>query len=429
MISEPLIVQECIADAPKFVFYCMHKAMLRRRRYIVSKLVARGVFVTAAICIGLAPSRSIAQDSAENNGLNTTAEALEAAVEEWQRGVELTCTFQTESGFADSWDKGLAGEINQGLRGHPSTTYTATGSFSKKGAKLRMRLDFGAPVIPLEPRSEGGAGPRLVANVSYDEVCNDELEARWHLSGRGLADVLGVAARRKDWQSPLAAGAYSRAEFSPLTPMNRPVTDSFHFSGDTPSETRPDDVSVRNVDTEHIELVLRKKDRGETRTLLFWTRPALPVLERMLYEYEPVNGKPSKTQITLSDFRECTGGFVAARIDCVRQDVSGSIAVEKWSSADLGKRDPTDEDFLIPITAKTEIAGIHNAPQPGSVRRFDLSEYSTVDLVSRDRKASTPGVAQPLQPRANFLWLIVVNVIVLSALLIFYFVRRRRRPT
>ncbi|MGQ9575049.1 MAG: hypothetical protein ACUVUC_07000 [Thermoguttaceae bacterium] len=132
-----------------------------------------------------------------------------------------------------------------------------------------------------------------------------------------------------------------------------------------------------------------------------------------------------------SDFVACPGGMVARVVRHVNQTVYPDKPwfVGEWVSEDLGKRLPTDADFVITIPQSVRISGLKpdRTPRPGTVRTIDLSKISLDDL---DEAYLTPEQRERLlvgRPRTRrwLLWIAGVGGTVALVIVVFLAGRRR----
>jgi hypothetical protein len=289
----------------------------------------------------------------------------------------------------------------RGVFNKPGSGFEATGVFRKRGPMMRCTFDAGVAGIqygrtkwditrePVDESTDGFVGIRYFPR-------------RWELLGdEAKAAVVEYRAHNAD--EAWAAGDMTANGPNPLNPMLG--NDNQPFAGLRIAE-------IRRLDGEHLECVCRERKEKKwrrvaiwetrNRRIVFWTKPALPVVEKIEDVVERTSpDDPSKVlgrdefQAILSDFQECGGGWVARRVLLVAIQAGDVIRVRQWQSEDLGNQRPADSDFAVAIPADVRVVGLKQGFPPGTARSLDPSKINLPDLDRQD-PAGEPLEGPPL---------------------------------
>jgi hypothetical protein len=168
-----------------------------------------------------------------------------------------------------------------------------------------------------------------------------------------------------------------------INPLNYTVSSNKDFLGGYTVDDNLTD--VKSIDNERIELVFKKieGDIVTTQSFTFWTKPSLPVITKL---YKNLHSPRYEEEVSsiLTDFIQCSGGLVAKKIIYIVQPSNGSIRVSEWLSTDLGKDQPSEEDFTIHLDPKTLIIGLANKPKPGEIVSLNPENIKASDLLIPD---------------------------------------------
>lgn len=203
---------------------------------------------------------------------------------------------------------------------------------------------------------------------------------------------------------------------SPLNPFWACETDPFSAAGSAKFGDASV-VGVRALADDRIETTTESSN-GTTDAALtqrsvitWWMKPSLPVIERIHRTIYKDGKAAAEQESRLSDFKECSGGYVARRIIYEVRAGGKSILLQEWVSEDLGETPPTDGDFVVSIPATTIVQGMSNPPPPGTERRLSLTEYAPRILAPQqhgDRVESNQHVALS---RSTSNWLLWMNAV------------------
>ncbi len=324
-----------------------------------------------------------------------TAESLRGEARRWFEEVSFRCTFRLRSGVANSVAEALRGEVDSKL-GSAYSRWECRGEFQKLGPNMRCVNDYGSPgfqygpkwgEVTLEPVEEATNGLVMVRRFPRrGEIFGDK------------ARVAKVERLRKPQGQTILAGPMSGVTILPLIPM--------HSTAEQPFESLQVE-GVRAIDGEHVEVLCTGRQQGRNgridyaesrkRRILFWTKPAPPVVQRIEEHVERTSLQgPTKVlgrdeiHAILSDFKPCPGGMVARRVRYVEQSEGlrarrwkleePGVRMLEWSSEDLGDRPPTDADFTMSIPSDVRLVGLKQELPPGSARTLDLSKIGPSDL-------------------------------------------------
>jgi hypothetical protein len=361
-----------------------------------------------------------------------TAESLRKDVRRWSEEVSFRCTFRLRSGMANSIGEALRGEVDSKL-GSAYSRWECRGEFQKLGPNMRCVNDYGSPGFQYGPK-KGEVTLEPVEEATNGLVMVRRFLRRGEIFGEG-ARVAKIEPLRKPEGQTILAGPMSGVTILPLIPM--------HSTAEQPFESlRIEDIRV--IDGEHVEVHCTGQHHGQNnkvdyvetrnRSILFWTKPVPPVVQRIEEHAERVSPEgPTRylgrdeIHAVLSDFKQCPGGMVARRVRYVERSEGlrarrwkleePGVRLLEWSSEDLGNRPPTDADFVMSIPSDVRLIGLKQASLAGTAGKLDLGKIRPSDL-EEQVAARTPRETPLLRTGLGRLlasW--VIEVIVFGVLL------------
>jgi hypothetical protein len=336
---------------------------------------------------------------------DTSFEVFRAALEQWRSGLEFRCHFVLRGGDAPTKEAALTGEFDAAA-GTLGSGEKIVGVFHKKGEKIRLCIDYGKP-----PRDATGRGTfESVTGVSYDAVAMNGLQAEyWPRSaipaGKAFGGHAAVERQPEGWSDSLGL-VTTCALLTPLW-LNFGTQGVLYESwGKASCQVGTVTRSVEKPDREHTTLVVmvRKPDGAtQSRRVTFWTAVSPPVIKR-IDDASDVPGRPVGRNLewttVASRFVRCGKGMMASEVRSVtgpltlaNQPTAYWIAC-RWSSEDLGKGPPTDDDFVLTLPPGVDVIGLKTPPPDAGERRLDLAKYTANDL-------DTGGAPTPPADRAH----------------------------
>lgn len=115
-----------------------------------------------------------------------------------------------------------------------------------------------------------------------------------------------------------------------------------------------------------------------TLRLLFWLQPEIPVITRLSFEGN------HHGEIILDDFVRVRGGVVARTVRAFGERGPDRHRLRVWRSEDLGKRDPSAEDFVIRVPEQCRVRCLvpESIPQAvNGIRAFDVTQFTLDDIL------------------------------------------------
>lgn len=318
-----------------------------------------------------------------------------AAIHQWRDAVEFCCTFTYRQAWVASRE-----DAEDALAGRwPEDEERTTGVHHKQGDRVRLRWDRGRPPVA----TDVAGGGVVFSEVSFDEVSVGPLMLA-HRKRYGVQrDVIWVTPRpdRPDAMyragptdgsgvhlTPFGAGGGRGGIMSPLEYLPKRIRDRGGRFRCRVRREDPDRVLF------HMEGAWTNGEMEHQRSVrvTFWTRPALPVIERVDMLTRFGDDAPTEYTLLLSDFVECGGGMMARRIEGVSgpypppanapegQPHDKPWLAREWVSRDLGERDPQPDDFVVSVPADVEVRGLRSRPPRGEPLTIDLSQLTLDDL-------------------------------------------------
>jgi hypothetical protein len=309
-------------------------------------------------------------------------DALRAGFKQWREEVEFHSTFRLRRGTARSVEAGLRGEFEPPAKPEGDLR----GVCHKLRNKLRYSIDFGRPPVAVTNPLPNQQQVSSYTRASFDEVTNNEIDIRYEPSHgqTDLADTVEIQERLPKQRGQLRAGIHSEFYLGPLNLLPQDEPDLFVINPYPPAMRPPPvaakvELGPRSRDECTIVITYDDGEHGARRELVFATNFSPPII-KAIHDKSTYRGKPqSERHVQCSEFRRCTNGDVPAVIRYVflSNDAHGNpaVSVEEWRSDDLGRRAPSDEDFVIEISPSTYVGGVRNAPPRGTTRRIDIDDY------------------------------------------------------
>lgn len=343
--------------------------------------------LTAVLFLGLATLPIFGQGADALEPVNKwTASELTNRHTRWLESTQFRATYRVREGTANS--------IADAFDGQPfdKVMSVATGVFHKSDTLQRISIDYGNETriegkVDFSRREESqveidedgtsilpeGHG-LLISRASHDEVTQGQKWLSYNPKWKNTNDratLMVLSQMKRD----LSTG---QGRISPLNPLSRFNPKPFMGQGRAFLGKNVSVIVTTESNEQAIVKVTAREAAGgveytDTCTFEVWTAPKLPVIQRIHQVILENDNLFMERDIRLSEFQECEGGHVARRVVSVtkkpERDVVGVI---EWVSDDLGKRSPTNVDFLIKIPPTTEILGAVNAPESGVERILDL---------------------------------------------------------
>lgn len=351
------------------------------------------------------------------------ADALQAGIEEWRQTIEFVGRYRYRQAMADSKEDALSGRFGK-VVGKPEDV--VVGMIAKKGSDMRWSVEFDRP-----PVKQGAS--KEATNVSFDAATVGNLQVNYFPKRGSFGNSATVSVRPEETEDLIQAGQF-----------NRDVPNPFSFNGGTDGKpferfmARPGygeklRIEVLPPKSDAIGLsFIRVGDDGHkiVSAVRFTTEYSPPVIESISVRIE-FRSEITESSMIASQFVQCNGGAIATHLRQVQGPVTVANSRTKkwiareWISADLGVREPTNQDFVLTIPAGVSIRGLKKPPLRDKPFELDLRALTEDDLYAgplelgdvqfEDRPASN------LFPR--LLWTGLGTIAV--GLLLFIFWRRR----
>jgi len=306
---------------------------------------------------------------------------LRVGVNEWINESEFKCNYTYMEGIVDSQEK--AEKQPDDL---DKITLNAEGQFIKTKKKtfvsLLVKQDLYTP-----RQSENFLG-----------VINEQLEAHYtpDISG-GSPRWLFVFERDKDKKGipyPIVQPmlGYYPINYAAGFGIPNPI-DIFNIVRTVDPDAT---IAVSWVASDRVQVSLHSKDAGGTQifeNVVFLTNHAYPVPVESYSKTTYATGKEYIRKCVASGFIEVGTGIVVPQ--CITQysgpmfglrgkEYEGKWQVQKWFSSDLGKEQPVDTDFLIPLAPNTTFGGLVTELEIEFMRtkpsHFDIDSLTLADL-------------------------------------------------
>lgn len=348
-------------------------------------------------------------------------EALEAAFDEWVRGVSFRCDYEMVKRKARSVTI-ESGEIQAAFIGSPTKI---TGLLAKEGADIRTRIDYGRP-----PRE---TGPSQVSDVSIDEVIRGGVGASYRFHLRADDYVAFFPRDILDGSSDIPA-FHALDGRLPLSPLGGAKDPNPLRTLDIQMSGPPAKRVLSSVDKDRLKISLSKSyESGQFRIdVVFWTEPELPVVSELKLSFVEPEGETIQHAF-LSDFVECSGGHVAGKVKVVSSGAraKGSWVVTEWTGKNLAP--PSDTDFLLHVPKQADMdclkeSSLKKLPVIGDERVIDLTVLTRQDLSCYGELASD----SPSPWRRTLLFALLAVVAVTAFVYLyrrFVYDRRKAQPT
>lgn len=158
---------------------------------------------------------------------------------------------------------------------------------------------------------------------------------------------------------------------------------------------------------------------------------SVPVVEKVSFVKYYSNQKSIESHAQGFDFVECPGGPVPRLIRLVFENddpryPDAKLAFMEWRSEDIGKRAPTEADFLVPVSKDVIIAGLQSPDVALHDGKLDISGITLEDLSDNGiRTHLSEGSEQDNYSLTQML--VVFNLTIISVLLLLYLIKRARK--
>ncbi|MGQ9575048.1 MAG: hypothetical protein ACUVUC_06995 [Thermoguttaceae bacterium] len=210
-----------------------------------------------------------------------TVESLAAAFDQWLAEVTFTCTYRTRYGYASSLEEALRMRLPDGEGKPHGELRTITGLWHKRGSQVHFSMDYGGPPVRLKPdvlQSESppvslSADQSAWTNVSEEQLRDGRLRAVYY-PNRGAVNAIEELLITPD---DTRGGGWLPVFLCGSSHQPNPFRMYDSIAG---ADKVRKSVTVR--DPEHVEVVLAVESPSGSKyrsQLVFWTKPALPVIE------------------------------------------------------------------------------------------------------------------------------------------------------
>jgi len=400
----------------------------------VANSPARGHFwfaVRAVLAGAVMWTLPVASNSAADQAsVDAAVATLDAAVGKWRQQVEFKCRYTYKQGIAASREDALAGKFKRTAEGKPDCD-VATGVFDRLGPNVRFSIDFGRPPADASLRGDATA----LTNVSFDSVVSNELLLKYLPLHGKFGGTLRVARR------PLAERSLLRSDATSDNYLN-PLFVGGGVSGSPLASFRPRpgygetvSRSVAKLDSTKLQVTMIRRGRGGTqkKAVVFRTDLDPPVIEEISDIIDsPGKGPRAEDTVYLSAFVKCGDVWLAS----VVREAGGPLRTQngeivwvgkEWSSADLGKRSPTPDDFSIHVPEGVRVRGIKRSPSPIKGREINVLKLGLADLDNSPfAKDSIPVTEAVPERRAVSTSIVAIGAAIVVAALILAWLMSRR---
>lgn len=364
---------------------------------------------------------------------NETIDAMEAALQQWLHDIEFVSRYRRVPGRSASIEAGLSRDWSVEF-----PEEAVAGVYNKAFGKVRVSLDWESePQIVSET-----ADSFEVAKFDVDEVSNSDILLTYHpqLNPRKPDGSALFTPRNmplgsgKQTLGRYAAGWRSARIGSPLCFGGDPLVSCLQCPDTATSFSR----RLIASDAKSIVIGLTYVDKGYEyhRRVDFSLSGSCPVIERIEKVMVGTKGDRWESVAQGFEFVECPGGPVA-RI--VRNAFTNNdpkypdlpFAVFEWRSHDLGKRNPTPDDFRVSFHEQTRIDGVPDLDAVMTQGKLDIDKASLRTLTTRP----IPGDLRDQLAEREFQRrgesggsrkvLLIVNACVLVILVLVFLLRRR----
>jgi hypothetical protein len=384
-------------------------------------------------------------------------EELRAARKQWSELLTFKCTFVFREGTAKSFDGSLDRD--------PISTVNEVGYgiFYKRGNVLRQAIEFeGGPILIETQRKNGQLQPgakidATTTKVSSNSIANGRVGVR-NAAKEEVRSVKLFLTYDKKWENFFDVATFmnrvdliAKPGSEGCTPGERRMSPLNPIAGCFPR--LPGELSIARGPVEYqVEYepdgtaVLRGESKAtvDGKTLVETYRAEwifdyeFPMIRRVVFE-STIGGKTTSAEGVLLDVRDLGTASMAARVITVIRQTSAPILVREWVSEDLGREQPTDDDFILEVPETTSVIGIKDAPPPGTKRKLDLSKIPVESVMLANRGAQpdfvkkAPNVESDAQPvddgsASNISRNVVIGLnVVVAAICGYVFFRRRRQ--
>ena len=349
----------------------------------------------------------------EDEGLHTS---LDAARETWLQNVSFYGTYTFKR-------TGFYSEEEAHTKSVEDKYIVAKGFICKLKDKYRLQV-----IYVKEPKVEGSSGS--VSGRSIDTVANKNFHAHFYPE-QGTGFVASGSLNKR--------ATYTIANIVPhLQAINTPfsffLTPIVEISSSVSLEPQ---YGLTYLNDAGILLSFTGKDTGGNkyvREIIIRTNERIPVIEQITLHIfgnggntEPLSSSTRK----VLEWKICDGISVPSHI----RTVSGPLKpanidadtwiVSEWQSDDLGKRPPTDKDFVLQLPPNVGLVGMNHYPKGGLVDIDAITDADFLESGSLYQEQELWGSVEPEQSRYLLLrW----SLMLLGAILILWgFTQRYRK--
>ena len=314
----------------------------------------------------------------------------------WIREVEFATEYRSQMVLYPTLVALEGGQEPVRIPGAP----TARGRLAKAGDKVRLEVkyDGGPREVGVVPGKEGKPDQVLQQFLPTTAIINGDFELAYHPAvkidaarGRASGDTVSIFRRSPEDRGGLAAGRSDVLETTPIAPRTRNISTLLDLRLATPNGIiTAQKVEFLAPDKTHrgFEFTFARDGVKLLRRVMFWTEPEVPVLSSI--EIVDLAALPElrKFVIQFSDFKECRGGLVPARVTSFFVDRSrdrnpqGPFPGWEWIGENLGESQPTDNDFSLRLPQTARVTGMRRLPEVVDGHRvFDIDEIREQDLL------------------------------------------------
>ncbi|MGM0487601.1 MAG: hypothetical protein ACQESR_12690 [Planctomycetota bacterium] len=356
------------------------------------------------------------------------ADYLMQAYQQWLRDSSFACTYKLEVMKTNSRDGHFGATVDGDV------LRSDTGTIVKDGKRLRYR-------------SVGADGS--VGDLVHDGRVQISLHERGTGELRGPSRPAGVVSQSPKNVRPSASvnevegrlwGTTKDNNVCELSPVNLFLSTD-PFGRDTFHKGEKVQFGLSKFDDRETVLTATSERLWKDSLykyevqLHFDMGFTLPVVTEKVATIRSAAGQVRRKQVwSIEDYQLCSGGIRIPRKitratwdqDYQRDNSINTWMYVQWTSADLGKRLPTDEDFAIRIPADAAISGLKSPPASGKSHVFRLTDFALDDLV----KPAVPsgledGTGIPDQGEGGYRLVALLVCVCLLCILVFVFAGRR----
>lgn len=380
----------------------------------------------------------------EEEDVDRTVKALEAAFDTWVSRLKFACTFDQSTTTAETFEDAL------------QEKYVSPPQWQVRGEYAMADKLIRHAITAVRERRKPAQNPKGYVPVDFEihqyaRNAQTGVLMRWR-PGRAyfLPVRLDQTASRgtlADWQTMLLV-------LSPLMPWGdtlsdnpiRRVRESISKTRDGTSANgnikwnvhRPDRDSIILQTVEEVQKPTGERVVSPTSQYVYSVKGGTPLITMaQMYSSRRDGGTELREIYLFEEFVSVTGGQMASKVRRLLRLADGKVAVTIWKSEDLGRRRPQSSDFLVVVPVSDLVDCVRSSSIPAAVRgkwNFDIGKMSPDDFDPSCIGGAPKGVTFNgglASDRGSWIprWWLWIAVAVVSVTLVGYITYRLRRKS